>query len=87
MVRRFGEVAQVLLRAGQIVVSTTNTFALADHQIIRTLVHPHPVVMVHMSFAREAAPENTDLAFLESEDLKTAAKRIVEKMEEIGVLL
>jgi bifunctional enzyme CysN/CysC len=87
MVRRFGEVAQVLLRAGQIVVSTTNTFAQADHQIIRTLVHPHPVVMVHMSFVREAVPENTDLAFLESEDLKTAAKRIVETMEEIGVLL
>ena len=87
MVRRFGEVSQVLLRAGQIVVSTTNTFALADHQVIRTLVHPHPVITVHMSFERMASPDNTDLSFLESEDLKIAAKHIVQKMEEIGVLL
>lgn len=87
MVRRFGEVAQVLLRAGQIVVSTTNTFALADHQIIRTLVHPHHVVTVHMAFQRGELPDNTDLAFLESDDLKAAAKKIVEKIEERGVLL
>ena len=87
MVRRFGEVAQVLLRAGQIVVSTTNTFALADHKIIRTLVHPHHVVTVHMAFQRGELPDNTDLAFLESDDLKAAAKKIVEKIEERGVLL
>jgi bifunctional enzyme CysN/CysC len=86
MVRRFGEVAQVLLRTGQIVVSTTNTYALADHRIIRTLVHPHQVITVHMSFTKEEAPENADLAFLESEDLKLAAKKIVQKMEEIGIL-
>lgn len=87
MVRRFGEVAQILLRAGQIVVSTTNTFAQADHQIIRTLVHPHQVISVHMAFSRGETPENTDLSFLESDDLKEAARRIVAKMEEMGVLL
>ena len=87
MVRRFGEVAQVLLRAGQIVVSTTNIFTLADHQVIRTLVHPHPVVTVHMLFRPGETPENTDLVFLESDDLRMAAKRIVVQMEEIGVLL
>ena len=87
MVRRFGEVVQVLLRAGQIVVSTTNTFALADHQTIRTLVHPHQVVTVHMSFDGEHIPANTDLDFLEADDLKLSAKKIVEVLEEIGVLL
>ncbi|GAB7027080.1 GTP-binding protein [Geotalea toluenoxydans] len=87
MVRRFGEVAQILLRAGQIVVSTTNTFAQADHQIISTLVYPHQVISVHMSFAGGVTPEKTDLRFLESDDLKKAAKQIVEKMEEVGVLL
>jgi len=87
MVRRFGEVAQLLLRAGQIVVSTTNTFALADHHIIRTLVHPYPVITVHMSFAKEKAPENTDLVFLEAEDLRMAAIMICKKMEELEVLL
>ena len=86
-VRRFGEVAQVLLRAGQIVVSTTNTFAQADHQTIRTLVHPHPVVTIHMAFEREELPEQTDLAFLEADDLKAAAKQIMAKMDEMGILL
>ncbi|QXE90916.1 GTP-binding protein [Geomonas subterranea] len=87
MVRRFGEVAQILLRAGQIVVSTTNTFALADHQIIRALVHPHTVIAVHMSFVEGPLPDNTDLHFLESDDLKAAAKTIMELMEEKNILL
>lgn len=87
MVRRFGEVAQLLLRAGQIVVSTTNTFALADHQVIRTLVHPYPVVTIYLAFERGELPEDTDLAFLEADDLKGAAKVIVGKMEEMGILL
>jgi bifunctional enzyme CysN/CysC len=86
MVRRFSEVAQILLRAGQIVVSTTNTFALADHQPIRELVHPHNVVTVHMAFEKGELPENTDLDFLESEDLEEAAKQIVKEMEGKGIL-
>jgi bifunctional enzyme CysN/CysC len=76
-----------MLRAGQIVVATTNTFALADHQIIRTLIYPHSVLTIHMSFEQSDLPGNTDLSFLESNDLKLAARRIVEKMEEIGILL
>ncbi|QWV92454.1 adenylyl-sulfate kinase [Geomonas oryzisoli] len=87
LVRRFGEVAQLLLRAGLIVVSTTNTFALADHQTIRTLVHPHPVITVHMSFEPGLLPDDTDLSFLEAEDLKDAAKKIMRKMEDVGILL
>ncbi len=46
--RRYAEVAYLLLDAGHLVVSTSNTFGLADHGIIRTLVHPHPVVHVHV---------------------------------------
>ena len=48
IVRRYAEVAYLLLDAGCLVVSTSNTFGLADHGIIRTLVHPHPVVHVHV---------------------------------------
>jgi bifunctional enzyme CysN/CysC len=87
MVRQFSEVAQILLRCGMIVVSTTNTFALADHQPIRELVHPHPVVTVHMAFEKGTLPENTDLDFLESDDLDEAAKLIVKIMEEMEILL
>ena len=85
-VRRFGEVAQVLLRAGLIVVSTTNTFTLAEHQIIRTLVHPHPVVSVHMSFSAKHLPEQTDLGFLAAGDLEQPVREILEKMSALAIL-
>ena len=87
MVRRFSEVAQVLLRCGLIVASTTNTFALADHQPIRELVHPHKVITVHMAFQKGELPEKTDLDFLESENLEEAAKTIIKKMEDMEILL
>jgi bifunctional enzyme CysN/CysC len=86
MVRRFGEVAQVLLRAGQIVVATTNTFSLADHQIIRTLVHPHPVVTVHMSLTEVQAPESTDLCFTATKDLEEPVRDVLGKMTEKKIL-
>jgi bifunctional enzyme CysN/CysC len=87
MVRRFGEVALILLQSGQIVISTTNTFALADHQIIRTLVHPFPVISIHMSFEKVEAPEHTDLSFLASNDLKQSATAIERMMEQSQILL
>jgi bifunctional enzyme CysN/CysC len=87
LVRRFSEVAQILLRCGLIVVSTTNTFALADHQPIRELVHPHPVITVHMAFEKGDLPANTDMDFLESGDLDEAAKLIAKKLEELEILL
>ena len=86
MVRRFSEVAQILLRSGMIVVSTTNTFAMADHQPIRELVHPHRVVTVHMVFEEGELPEKTDLDFLESDDFDESAKAIVKEMEGKGIL-
>lgn len=87
MVRRFGEVAQVLLRAGLIVVSTTNTFSVSEHQIIRTLVHPHPVLTIHLSPCEEELPEQTDLGLVTMNDLSPAVERILEKMRELAILL
>ena len=69
MVRRYGEVARLLADTGLIVVSTTNPFGLAHHQVvetIRTLVHPTPVLAVHMSQIKsdtEAPPPGIDLFF------------------------
>ena len=58
MVRRYAEVAYLLLDAGHIVVSTSNTFGLADHGVIRTLVAPHAVLHVHVgNEATEDAPD------------------------------
>jgi bifunctional enzyme CysN/CysC len=87
MVRRFGEVAQLLLRCGQIVVSTTNSFSVPEHQIIRTLVHPHPVVTVHLSFSADDLPEQTDLGFVARSDLELPVQKILEKMAQMAILL
>ena len=86
IVRRFGEVARLLMDTGLIVVSTTNAFAGADHQAIRTLVHPTPLITVHMSKSAEAPPPDTDLAFAGPKDFEAIADRVIEELKARGVL-
>ncbi|HKW85634.1 MAG TPA: GTP-binding protein [Nitrospiraceae bacterium] len=86
MVRRFGEVARLLIDTGLIVVSTTNTFGQADHQAIRTLVHPAPMIAVHMSKTEVEPPPNTDLVFAGPKDFDEAARQIIEELKRRGVL-
>jgi bifunctional enzyme CysN/CysC len=86
IVRRFGEVARLLMDTGLIVVSTTNAFAGADHQAIRTLVHPTPLITVHMSKSAEAPPPDTDLAFAGPKDFEAIADRVIEELKRRGVL-
>jgi bifunctional enzyme CysN/CysC len=86
MVRRFGEVARLLIDTGLIVVSTTNTFGRADHQAVRTLVHPAPVIAVHMCKTEEEPPPNTDLVFAGPKDFEAIADRIIEELKRQGVL-
>ncbi len=85
-VRRFGEVARLLIDTGLIVVSTTNAFGGADHQAIRTLVHPAPVIAVHMSKTEEAPPPHTDLAFPGPKDFEAIAEQIIQELKTRGVL-
>jgi bifunctional enzyme CysN/CysC len=86
MVRRFGEVARLLIDSGLIVVSTTNALGLADHQAIRTLVHPAPLIAVHMSKTEEPPPPNTNLVFAGPKDFDEAARRIIEELKRLDVL-
>jgi bifunctional enzyme CysN/CysC len=46
LVRRFGEVANLLLRAGLVVVSTTNAIGLADHALVQALLGDQPSLAV-----------------------------------------
>jgi bifunctional enzyme CysN/CysC len=85
-VRRFGEVARLFIDAGLIVISTTNTFSRADHQSVRTLVQPAPVLAVHLSNRPEEAPPNTDLTFSGPKDFEEIAKRIIEELKHRGIL-
>jgi bifunctional enzyme CysN/CysC len=85
--RRYAEVAYLMLDAGHLVVSTSNTFGLADHGIIRTLVHPHPVVHVHVGAEGTGADLTLPVASYEpgSEELAQAAGAVRALLEERGV--
>lgn len=88
-VRRYGEVARLLIDTGLIVVSTTNPFRLPPHQVaqtLRTLVHPTPVIVVHMSKTEEEAPSHADLHFAGPKDFDAEARRIIEELKHRGVL-
>jgi bifunctional enzyme CysN/CysC len=89
MARRYGEVARLLIDTGLIVVSTTNPFGLAYReaiQAIRTLVHPAPVISIHMSKTEEEPPPNTDVVLTGPADMDLATKRIMEELKRRGVL-
>jgi bifunctional enzyme CysN/CysC len=89
MARRYGEVARLLADTGLIVVSTTNPFGMAyieAAQAIRTLVHPTPVISVHMSKTPEETPPNADIVLSGPADFDVATKRILEELKRRGVL-
>ncbi len=48
LVRRFGEVAYLLLDAGLLVVSTTNAIGLADHSAVQALIGDTPSVVIEV---------------------------------------
>ena len=89
MARRYGEVARLLMDTGLIVVSTTNPFGLAYREAseaIRTLVHPVPVIAVHMSNTAEEPPPNTDVVLNGPTDFDAATTRILDELKRRGVL-
>ena len=89
MARRYGEVARLLVDTGLIVVSTTNPFGMAyveAAQVIRTLVHPVPVIAIHMSKTPEEVPPHTDIALSGPTDFDAATRRILEELKRRGVL-
>ncbi|OQW35190.1 MAG: adenylyl-sulfate kinase [Nitrospira sp. SG-bin1] len=89
MARRYGEVARLLTDTGLIVVSTTNPFGPAYReasQAIRTLVHPVPVIAVHMSKTAEEPPQNTDVVLSGPTDFDAATARILDELKQRGVL-
>ena len=54
LVRRFAEVAHILLDAGHLVVSTTNTIGLADFAAVQALIPDFPVLAVEVNPAKSS---------------------------------
>jgi bifunctional enzyme CysN/CysC len=78
LVRRYGEVAHLFMDAGHVVVSTSNTFGLADHKVIQSLVGlSAKVITIHVG---GGAQTGADLSL-------RAGVRPDEAVHEIGQLL
>lgn len=61
LVRRFGEVANILLDAGLLVISTTNVIGLADHRKIATQIAPAPMFLVHVGASGDELADAADV--------------------------
>jgi bifunctional enzyme CysN/CysC len=78
LVRRYGEVAHLFMDAGHVVISTSNTFGLADHKVIHGLVGSSAtVITVHVGGGDSVG---ADL-------ILKAGARPAEAVSEIGQLL
>lgn len=86
LVRRFAEVAHILLDAGNLVVSTTNVIGLADHLTVATYVSPFPMLVVHLGTEAEGRPEDADLRLDPHTDPAQAVARITGLLRERGRL-
>jgi bifunctional enzyme CysN/CysC len=77
LVRRFGEVAHLLLDAGLLVVSTTNAIGLADYGAVQALIPDAPSIIIDIDPAGDSlAP--CDLRIAGSEPEAEVIARIIE---------
>ncbi len=89
MIRRYGEVARLLMDTGALLISTTNSFTLEDDRAldaIRTLVHPAPMLTVYMSRDTGPAPAAADLCFTGPEDFTATAHDVLAALKRNGTL-
>lgn len=86
LVRRFGEVARLLMDTGLIVISIADAVEMTDFKAVQTLVHPAPVVSVYLGEGAGDASPDADLTLSTPEDMETTSQNIVEELKRRGVL-
>ena len=82
LVRRFGEVANILLDAGLIVVSTTNVIGLGDYRQIETQIEPAPMFLIHVGSEAEGIPDGADVLVEAGVDPASAVETILAALSE-----
>ena len=80
LVRRFGEVAHILLDAGHLIISTTNVIGLADHLSIQTQISPFKMFIVHLGPEAEGLPEGADMRLDPNPDPDDAVRAIIAEL-------
>jgi bifunctional enzyme CysN/CysC len=86
LIRRYGEIAHLFVDSGNIVISTTNTIGLADHQKIATLIAPAEMVSIHICPHHDQAPLNTDLVLASLDDYAAVVDQIMGLLAERGLI-
>jgi bifunctional enzyme CysN/CysC len=82
LVRRFGEVAHLLVSAGLIVVSTTNAIGLADATAVQALVPDTPMLLVDVD-PEDESTQACDLRIRGSEPEADVIGKVMEKIAEL----
>ena len=85
LVRRFGEVVNLLLTAGLIVVSTTNAIGLADHSSVQTLIGDAPSLVVEIDPAG-ASTTPCDLRMRGDEPEAEVVTRVLDLLAKRGLI-
>ena len=80
LVRRFGEVAHLLLNAGLIVVSTTNAIGLADATAVQALIPDAPMLLVDID-PDDASTQACDLRIRGTEPEAEVIAQITELLD------
>ncbi|HWN69953.1 MAG TPA: adenylyl-sulfate kinase, partial [Haliangium sp.] len=87
LVRRFGEVAYILLDAGHVVISTTNVIGLTNHLVLQTTISPFQMFVVHIGPDAEGLPAGADMRLDPRPAVDGAVAAIVAELERRGLLL
>ncbi len=85
LVRRFGEVVNLLLTAGLLVVSTTNAIGLADASSVQTLIGDAPSIVIEID-PSGASTANCDLRFTGDESEAQVITTVIGLLEAKGLL-
>jgi bifunctional enzyme CysN/CysC len=85
LVRRFGEVAHLLLDAGLIVVSTTNAIGLADFGAVQALIPDAPTLAIEID-PEGTSPQPCDLRISGEESETEVVARIVDLLAKRHIL-
>jgi bifunctional enzyme CysN/CysC len=84
VIHRYLEVAQVLLDAGTLVISTNNVVGLAEHAPIVARVSPHAALTIRLGKAMAGSP--TDLRFDANTDVTVAVPAILAELKKRGLV-
>ncbi len=84
--RRLGEVAKLLLDAGQVVISTSNAFHQEDQADLRLLANPYQVVEIQVGKQSSGEPDLV-LSLDEAQNVVEASLKIQDFLKEKKILL